>query len=107
MKQRVIIVGAGMVGSAIAYELTNHDRADRRLNDSAEAARGEWQELLNLARSAGRTADEQLAADLRDTPHGKTLVNLGFESDLSLCAWRDSAAVVPLYDARSGRITAV
>lgn len=96
-----------LAAGAIAYEVTNNDRPARRLNDAAESARGEWQELLNTARSAGRTADDQLAVDLRDTPHGKTLVNLGFESDLDLCARRDSAAVVPSYDSRSGRIRAV
>lgn len=96
-----------LAAGAIAYELTNNDRPARRLNDAAESARGEWQELLTTARSADRTADEQLAVELRDTPHGKTLIKLGFETDLALCARRDAAAVAPIYDPRSGRITAV
>ncbi|MCA9242023.1 MAG: 2-phosphosulfolactate phosphatase [Planctomycetales bacterium] len=96
-----------LVAGAIAYELTTDDHPDRRLNDSAESARGEWQELLNTAKAYDRSADEQLAAELHDTPHGKTLIKLGFERDLTLCAQRDVAPVVPLYDARIGRITAV
>lgn len=93
-----------LAAGAIAYEVTHADRPDRRLNEAAESARGEWQELLTTARALGRAADEQLAEELRDTPHGKTLVKLGFGRDLTVCARRDSAPVTPIYESHSGRI---
>lgn len=93
-----------LAAGAIAYELTDSDRPQRKLNQAAESARGEWQELLTIARSRGCSPDEQLAAELHDTPHGKTLINLGFGSDLAFCARRDAAPVAPMYDARAGRI---
>lgn len=96
-----------LAAGAIAYQLTTDQHPERRLNREAESARGEWQELLNTARALGHTTSGQLATELADTPHGKTLVNLGFGADLALCATQDAAPVVPLYDPRSGRITAL
>ncbi len=95
-----------LAAGAIVYELSADELPDRRLNESAESARGEWQELLTTARALGRTPDEQLTEELRDTPHGKTLTRLGFASDLKICSQRDAAPVVPMYDARAGKVYA-
>lgn len=95
-----------LAAGAISFELTADDRPARRLNEAAESARGEWQELLTTARALGRSPDEQLGAELRDTPHGKTLLALGFGDDLPLCAQRDVVDVVPMYDARARRVYA-
>ncbi len=75
------------------------------LNEWAFAARGEWEELLNGAKSYRCAPGEQLAAELKDTPGGKNLLAIGHELDLVDCAQLDSLAVVPEWDSTTGLIT--
>jgi 2-phosphosulfolactate phosphatase len=63
------------------------------VNDGAVAA-------LELARHYG----ERWARALRASAHGRELVELGFRSDLEMCAAQDTHPVLPLYADR--RITA-
>jgi 2-phosphosulfolactate phosphatase len=67
--------------------------AGSALNDAAEMAAA-------YDRAHGATPEEIL----RRSEHGRTLIELGFEGDLPLCAAVDSVPVVPLL--REGRITA-
>jgi len=73
-------------------------------NQWAESAMGEWQELLTLAQAEGRTPSEQLALELRVTTGGMNLLELGYDSDLVLCAQLDTLGVVPELDLGSGEL---
>ena len=74
------------------------------LNDSAERAVGEWEELLQTASALKRSPSEQLALELRDTPGGKNLIAIGQDDDLPLCAAIDSRPVVPEYHLATGTL---
>jgi len=75
-----------------------------RTNEWAEAALGEWQELLTLAQTEGRTASQQLSLELCVTPGGMNLLVLGYDTDLVLCAQLDTLNVVPEMDLQQGII---
>ncbi len=91
-----------LAAGAIATELQK--RGERQASDATHAAIGEWQELLTTARALQRTPSQQLADELRSVPHGKTLVELGFDADLDYCAAIDALSVVPIFDPKSGII---
>ncbi|MCA9784857.1 MAG: 2-phosphosulfolactate phosphatase, partial [Candidatus Cloacimonetes bacterium] len=59
---------------------------DAELNDAARVG-------LVLARSYS----DNLLACFRESSHGRTLIELGFESDLELCARLDTLDVLPVY----------
>ncbi len=91
-----------LAAGAIATELQK--RGERRANDAAHAAIGEWHELLTTARALQRSPSQQLADELRSVPHGQTLVDLGFDADLDYCAAIDALTVVPVFDPATGAI---
>ncbi|TWT43369.1 2-phosphosulfolactate phosphatase [Botrimarina hoheduenensis] len=95
-----------LAAGAIAHELASWEGAPREMNDQAVAVLGEWEELLNTARALGRSPTEQLAIELRDTPGGRNLVEVGLEADLPLCAAIDTLDLVPVFDPATRRITA-
>jgi 2-phosphosulfolactate phosphatase len=74
------------------------------LNDAAKAARREWDTLIAAAQAVRRSVNDQLAVELRDTPGGRNLVNIGLEQDLVDCGQVDSLNVVPELDVRAWRI---
>lgn len=73
-------------------------------NEWADSALREWQELVTLARSSGRSASEQLALELRTTIGGKNLLEIGHDEDLEICAQLDSLNVVPELDRDAGQL---
>ncbi len=83
------ILGAGAIVSRLA------DAGAELANEWAGAARGEWQELENTARSARRSVAEHFALELRNTPGGKNLLRIGMDDDLARCAAIDTLDVVP------------
>ncbi|QDU54416.1 2-phosphosulfolactate phosphatase [Aeoliella mucimassa] len=89
-----------LVAGALAHEFSA--RGDWRLNEGAQATRGEWQELLNAAAAFGRSTSEQLALELQNTPGGKNLMAIGHDDDLVICGDIDSRPVVPELDRSSG-----
>jgi len=74
------------------------------INEWAESASREWQELLTTARALGRTDEEQFAIELRDTLGGKNLLAIGYDADLDFCARLDHLTVVPELDDQEGTI---
>lgn len=94
-----------LAAGAIAESFLGH--SERDVNDQARQVIGEWQELVNTSRALGRSVSEQLAMELRDTPGGKNLINVGMESDLAICAAVDSVDLVPVYDTETRQITAL
>lgn len=89
-----------LAAGAIVDRLGGH--ADFRLNEGAQATRGEWHELVNTAAALGRTVSEQLAIELRETPGGKNLLAIDHDDDLVVCAQIDSKPVVPELDRENG-----
>lgn len=89
-----------LIAGAIAHQLSQGEQF--RLNEGAQATRGEWQELLSAARASGRSSSEQLAIELRDTPGGKNLLAIDQDEDLVVCAQIDSKPVVPELDRDAG-----
>jgi 2-phosphosulfolactate phosphatase len=74
------------------------------MNSTAEAASSEWQRLLASANQAGRSIHEQLALELRNTPGGRNLLDIGLDQDLADCAQVDRLDVVPELDVYAWRI---
>jgi 2-phosphosulfolactate phosphatase len=95
-----------LIAGAIAHGLAEAPGQPREGNPAADAVVREWQELLTTARALGRTAADQLAIELRDTPGGKNLIEIGMDGDLAVCAEIDALRVLPVYDPGSGRVTA-
>lgn len=95
-----------LTAGAIVYELSRREGEPRQLNDQARSVRGEWEELLTTAKALGRSAEEQLAIELRETPGGKNLIRVEMDDDLPRCAAIDTLDLVPEYDPASSRITA-
>jgi 2-phosphosulfolactate phosphatase len=77
-------------------------RGEWTLNEGAQATRGEWNELVTSAKAYGRRLDAQLALELRETPGGKNLLEIGHDEDLVVCAMIDSKPVVPELDRGAG-----
>lgn len=95
-----------LAAGAIVYELAKREAEPRELNDQAQSVRGEWEELLTTARALGRSVEEQLALELRNTPGGKNLIDVELDDDLPRCAAIDTLGVVPVFDPATRRITA-
>ncbi len=94
-----------LAAGAICDQLVSQGSPDSwQTNEWAESALGEWQELLTLAQSEGRTASEQLALELCVTPGGMNLLAIGYDADLVLCAQLDTLEVVPELDPVSGKL---
>lgn len=73
-------------------------------NDSAQRARGEWEELLAGARASGREIPEQVVMELRETQGGKNLLEIGMDEDLVVCSQIDALSVVPELDIPAWRL---
>lgn len=111
---RVDIVCAGTGGmetledilaaGAIVEKLLRSAHASWRLNDAAMWAARQWRMLVGKAEIAGRSVDEQLAGQLRDTLGGKNLIEVGNEADLVDCAAIDRLSIVPELDVPNWRI---
>jgi 2-phosphosulfolactate phosphatase len=75
-----------------------------RLDDGAQSAFAQWRKLLKAAKHAGVSASAQLAEELRDTPGGRNLLEIGQEADLPACAQLDRLTIVPELDRSTGEI---
>ena len=75
-----------------------------KTDDGARSAAALWQELLQVARKAGRSASAQLAEQMRDTPGGRNLLDIGHDADLAACAQLDALAIVPELNRATGEI---
>jgi 2-phosphosulfolactate phosphatase len=91
VESREDILAAG----AIVERLLPRDRSAWQLNEAAQAALAEWQ-----------SRGEDLAVELRSTPGGRNLLEIGMDHDLADCARIDALAVVPELDIPTRRIKA-
>jgi 2-phosphosulfolactate phosphatase len=94
-----------LAAGAMVDRLCEAPAADWHLNDAALAARDEWRQLLNAARTAGRSTIQQLTLELRNTLGGHNLLEVGNENDLPDCAAIDRLNIAPELDAPNWRIT--
>ena len=94
-----------LAAGAILDELLQQTAKDHwQLNEWAEAAHREWQELLTAARANRHSVSQQFAQELRDTTGGKNLLALGYDTDLETCAQLDTLYVVPRLNPHNGQI---
>lgn len=91
VESREDILAAG----AIVEKLAARDNGEWQLDDGAKRALAEWQ---------SRGSD--LAVDLRTTPGGANLLEIGMDHDLVDCARIDALSVVPELDIAAWRIRA-
>jgi 2-phosphosulfolactate phosphatase len=75
-----------------------------QLNQSAISAVEQWRDLLEAAERSGRTPSAQLAEQIRETPGGRNLLEIGHEADLTACAQLDLLDVVPELNRRTHEI---
>ncbi len=94
-----------LAAGALVSRLASSRGESWDVDDSANAARREWENVSNRAAAAGRPIVEQLALELRDTPGGRNLLGIGLERDLVDCAQIDRLDIVPELDVREWRIT--
>lgn len=90
VESREDILAAG----AIVEKLFSGNRVDWQLDARAQSALAEW-----------HACGYDLAAELRDTPGGRNLLEIGMDHDLVDCAQIDALAVVPELDIAAWRIT--
>jgi 2-phosphosulfolactate phosphatase len=91
VESREDILAAG----AIVEKLVAEERGNWKVDARAGEALAEWQ-----ARGA------VLAVELRDTPGGRNLLEIGMDHDLVDCARIDALTVVPVLDIPAWQITA-
>lgn len=82
-----------LFAGALCERLGASDRAAWRTNEAAESALARWQ-----------SRGEDLVAELRQSPGGKNLLNIGLDHDLVVCAQIDTVNVVPEFDTANWRI---
>lgn len=75
-----------------------------KLDDSARMALAQWQDLLVAAKRGGVSASMQLAEQMRDTPGGRNLLDIGQEADLAACAQLDRLTIVPELNHKTSEI---
>ena len=74
------------------------------LDEGAKSSLAQWHDVLEAAQRAGVSAAAQLAEQMRDTPGGRNLLDIGQEADLAACAQLDKLAIVPELDRATGEI---
>jgi 2-phosphosulfolactate phosphatase len=114
-ESRVDILCAGTDGGATREDILAAGAMTNRLadllgpscqiNQQAAAAQREWDEAIERAKSSGRSINDQLAIELRDSQGGRNLLGIGLDHDLVDCAQIDRLSVVPELDIRNWRIT--
>lgn len=101
------ILAAGAMVHALLDPEVSDDSATMlhyKTDDGARSAAAQWQELLHAARKAGRSTSAQLAEQMRDTPGGRNLLDIGHDADLAACAQLDTLAIVPELNRATGEI---
>jgi 2-phosphosulfolactate phosphatase len=95
-----------LAAGAIVDRLAGDPNVNFGLNEAATAARKLWQALVAAAPACGRTIEAQLAIEMRTTPGGRNLTEIGMDQDVVDCAKIDRLNIVPDLDLKSRRITA-
>jgi 2-phosphosulfolactate phosphatase len=90
VESREDILAAG----AIVEKLVSGKHADWQLDARAQSALAEW-----------KSRGDDLATELRETPGGRNLLEIGMDHDLVDCARIDTIAVAPELDIPAWRIT--
>jgi 2-phosphosulfolactate phosphatase len=75
-----------------------------KMDEGAKSSLAQWHDLLEAAQRAGVSAAAQLAEQMRETPGGRNLLDIGHEADLAACAQLDKLAIVPELDRATGEI---
>jgi 2-phosphosulfolactate phosphatase len=101
------IICAGRNGRVALEDTACAGALIRRLVEDGARRKGDeglpsWNDAAELAASYDRLHGHDPEAILRRSDHGRTLIELGFEEDLAVCAAIDSVPVVPVL--RDGRI---
>ena len=101
------VLAAGAIVHALAEAdrpLTMSTVIYYRFDAGAQTSIARWHDLLQDARTNGRTPAEQLASAMRDAPGGRNLLEIGHDADLPACAVLDALAVVPELNRATGEI---
>jgi 2-phosphosulfolactate phosphatase len=100
-----------LAAGAIVHALVDPDpRGDAvtlvhyKTDDGAGSALAKWQQLLQAARNTGVSAAAQFAEQMRDTPGGRNLLDIGHQRDLAACAQLDKLSIVPELNRVTGEI---
>lgn len=99
-----ILAAGAILGALLADEPSGDQPRCWQMNDGAKTALQQWRSLLSAAESEGRTPAEQLALQMRTTPGGRNLLEIGHDYDLVACAQLDAFDVVPQLDRQTGEI---
>lgn len=98
-KEDILVAGA-MVG-----DLEEVPGADWYSNEAARSAFHVWGIQIGKSVVTSRTIEERLPIDLRNTPGGRNLIEIGLDQDIVDCAQIDRLSIVPELDVRNWRIT--
>jgi phosphosulfolactate phosphohydrolase-like enzyme len=90
VESREDILAAG----AVVEKLISGNSVDWQLDARAQSALAAW-----------HACGHELAAELRNTPGGRNLLEIGMDHDLVDCAQIDTLSVVPELDVAAWRIT--
>jgi 2-phosphosulfolactate phosphatase len=101
------VLAAGAIVQALVDPVPRGDATTMlhyKLDEGAQSAVSQWQQLLKAAQDAGVSAAAQLAEQMRDTPGGRNLLEIGQEADLPACAQLDRVSIVPELNHHTGEI---
>jgi 2-phosphosulfolactate phosphatase len=101
------ILAAGAIVHALLDPEVSADSATMlhyKTDEAARDAAARWHLLLQAARKAGLSAAAQLVEQMRDTPGGRNLLDIGHDDDLAACAQLDTLAIVPELNRANGEI---
>ncbi|HTU25941.1 MAG TPA: 2-phosphosulfolactate phosphatase [Pirellulales bacterium] len=96
---------AGAIAARLTASASGASQAVAVLNDQAALARAAW--LQAVAELGSEPLPVRLRRELRATQGGRNLAKLNLEADLADAAAVDRYSIVPRFDVRLGRITAV
>ena len=95
-----------LLAGAIVWRLTEGDAGRAVLNEHAEAARREWQQVVDAAGGAQGALHEIVTDRLNASLGGQNCIEVGNGDDIPYCSQVDLLDVLPQLDLREWKITA-
>lgn len=95
-----------LLAGAIVHKLMSEDSSRWTVNESANAARSDWEAIVAASQVDGKTSHQLVASSLNASRGGQNCIEAGNGSDNLYCAQVDLLRVVPRLNLREWKITA-
>jgi 2-phosphosulfolactate phosphatase len=95
-----------LLAGAIVHKLTSEAQNQWTINESAKAARCEWQKIMTATTAGDKSLQQLVTNSLNSSLGGQNCIEVGNGNDISYCAQVDLLQVVPRLNLREWKITA-